>query len=129
MAGAHPLLCFWEDDRFPGIYADPLMIAVDLGEIQAWVDEPQGDRLDSIVGWDARAKARLTIVDEQLDYGYSISLPGKIADPLLGGRAPQTTFVEHLRLAFRWGGFPGWGQQTDRPEDELRFLVKNLLPL
>jgi hypothetical protein len=29
------------------------------------------------------------------------------------------TFVEHLRLSFRWGGFPGWERYDPRPEQEL----------
>jgi hypothetical protein len=129
LAGSHPLLCFWEDASFPGIYADPLMIAVDLAEIEAWVDEPEGDGLKSVVGWNARAKAQLTTVDAQLDDGYSISLPAKIADPPLAGGAAQSTFVDYLRLAFRWGGFPGWERQKHQPENELQFLAENLLPL
>ena len=37
--------------------------------------------------------------------------------------------VDYLRIAFRWGGFPGWEGQQKRPEQELKFLTDGLLPI
>jgi len=82
-----------------------------------------------VVGWTAQAKARLGVADEQLDYGYAISLPDPAADAPLRGERHGVAFVEYLRIVFRWGGFPGWEQQEKPPEEELRFLTDGLLPI
>jgi hypothetical protein len=135
LAGAHPALCFWEDENFPGIYADPLMVSLDhfMFESGGWLEaREEGDdpgMMEPVVGWDAEAKARLAVADEQLDYGYSIQLPDAAADAMLDGEPHKTTFVNYLRIAFRWGGFPGWERQEKRPERELNFLTEGLLPI
>jgi hypothetical protein len=133
LAGAHPRLCFWEDKSFPGIYADPLMVVPDLFEMEGWDDGRESDDgqdpLDAVLGWDAKAKSRLVVEDEQLDYGYSVTLPDPAADAALKGEPHNTTFVDYLRLAFRWGGFPGWAQGKDPPQKELAFLTDGLLPI
>jgi hypothetical protein len=53
----------------------------------------------------------------------------KTADAQLAEGAPRASFVEYLRHAFGWGGFPGWEAEAKRPEAELRFLREGLLPL
>ncbi len=135
LAGAHPRLSFWEGKKFPGVYADPLMVTLDHLEMQAegWLEEHEaGDEpesLEVVIGWDAKAKARLAIEDELLDYGYTLELPNPAADIALDGEPHRTTFVGYLRIAFRWGGFPGWERPKERPEKELRFLTEGLLPI
>jgi hypothetical protein len=135
LAGAHPRLSFWEGKKFPGVYADPLMVTLDHLELQAegWLEEHEdGDDpedLEVVIGWDAKAKARLAIEDELLDYGYTVELPNPAADIAVDGEPHKTTFVGYLRIAFRWGGFPGWERQTERPEKELAFLREGLLPI
>jgi hypothetical protein len=128
LAGAHPRLCSWADES-SGTYADPLMVVPDMVELEAWHDQNEGEALDWVIGWDARSKARLALDDEQLDYGYSVTLPEAAADPPLKAGPRNTTFVGYLRSAFRYGGFPGWEAQKDRPETELAALRDGLLPL
>jgi hypothetical protein len=36
-------------------------------------------------------------------------------------------FVSFLRIAFDWGGFPGWERYSERPEKELAYLKEGLL--
>jgi hypothetical protein len=135
LAGAHPALCFWEDAAFPGIYADPLTVFLDhfMLEIEAWVEESDAGGepgiLSPVVGWDAEAKARLAVADDQLDDGYAIELPDAAADAPLCGEPRETTFVNYLRIAFRWGGFPGWEHQPHAPEKALKLLTEGLLPI
>ena len=135
LAGAHPALCFWEDETFPGIYADPLMVGLDhfMFESEGWLEaEEAGDDsggMEPVLGWDAKAKARLAVEDEQLDYGYTMALPDAGADAALDGEPHKTSFVGYLRIAFRWGGFPGWERHDKRPEKELNFLTDGLLPI
>jgi hypothetical protein len=99
------------------------------GELEAWHEQNEGEALDWVIGWDAKAKARLVVDDEQLDYGYSVTLPDAAADAPLKAEPRKTTFVGYLRNAFSWGGFPGWEAQKDRPETELAKLCDGLLPL
>lgn len=130
LAGAHPRLCFWADENFAGTYADPLMVVPNSYELEGWYEDRQeGKALDAVLGWDARAKARLAVEDEQLDYGYTVTLPDAAADAALKGEPHDTTFVGYLRLAFRWGGFPGWAQSPSAPQKELAFLTDGLLPI
>ena len=135
LAGAHPKLCFWEDQSFPGVYADPLTVFSDIVmlEIEGWLEERDAGAspgpLDIVIGWDAKAKARLAVADEQIDYGYSIAVPDSRADGRLKGEPHDFGFVDYLRLSLRWGGFPGWEKHEDRPEKELTILTEGLLPI
>ena len=134
LAGAHPALSFWEDENFPRVYADPLMVCLDhfMFEIEGWLEaceEGDIDAMAPVLSWDAAAKARLAIEDEQLDNGYCMELPNAAADAALNGERHKTTFVNYLRIAFRWGGFPGWEQHEKRPERELKILTEELLPI
>lgn len=130
LAGVHPGLCWWADESFAGTYADPLMVVPDMVELEGWDEgREEGAALDWVIGWDAKAKARLAVEDEQLDYGYSVALPDAAADAALKGEPHDTTFVGFLRLAFRCGGFPGWAQSPNAPQKELAFLSDGLLPI
>lgn len=73
--------------------------------------------------------------DRYFKYGYSgggsysIQTPRKAFDALLEGyEMPEITFVNYLRLCFRWGGFPGLAGDNRLTPDELAFLTKDLLP-
>ncbi len=135
LSGAHPTLCFWRDENFPGVLADPLMISLDdlMFQGEEWLEpSDESDRprkIEVILGWDAETKADLVIADDEIDEGYNMVLPGEAADAMLNGEPHQTHFVEYLRIAFRWGGFPGWENEKKRPEKELRFLSDGLLPI
>jgi hypothetical protein len=133
LIGSHPSLSFFEGADFPGIYADPFMMLPDVYELQGWLEEARESKniaaLDAVVGWTAEAKARLGVVNEQLDYGYAITLPNPAADAPLKGERHGVTLVEYLRVVFRWGGFPGWDQYEKRPEEHLKFLSEGLLPI
>lgn len=135
LSGAHPTLCFWRDANFPNIFADPLMISLDdlMFQGEQWLDsqsDGEGIReIKVIVAWGADTKADLAIADEPIDEGYDICLPANSADAALNNEPHQTHFVDYLRIAFRWGGFPGWENRSRRPEKELRFLSEGLLPI
>jgi hypothetical protein len=70
-----------------------------------------------------------------------VALPCDGADAPLLEEWHETNFVDYLRVAFRWGGFPGWerldlGQhlgahlpESMRPAKHLEFLNSDLLPL
>jgi len=67
--------------------------------------------------------------DDQREAGYTLTLPNVAADGFLMGERHKTTFVNYLRVSFKWGGFPGWERYKSRPSEELAFLTEGLLPL
>jgi hypothetical protein len=135
LAGSHPALSFWQDANFPGVHADPLMVSINglMFELEGWEqqvdDGGDAEEFSAVIGYDAEAKSRLAVENEQLDYGYTIDLPNAAADASLRGEAHDTTFVNYLRIAFKWGGFPGWESQQKRPEGELKVLTQGLLEI
>jgi pSer/pThr/pTyr-binding forkhead associated (FHA) protein len=68
-------------------------------------------------------------VQEVQHCGYTIAIPNAAADAPLVGEGHKTNFVNYLRKAFQWGGFPGWEQYKNRPTSEIEFLTQGLLPL
>ena len=60
---------------------------------------------------------------------YCMQVVDPVADARLLNQWRQTTFVDYLRTAFSWGGFPGWERSSNRPEKELSFLREGLLEI
>lgn len=73
--------------------------------------------------------------DEWFKYGvsgsgpYVIRIPNQTADAIVEYEWHDTTFVNYLRTCFRWAGFPGLECKSRRPESELAFLTRDLLPI
>ena len=40
----------------------------------------------------------------------------------------HTSFIDYLRLAFSWGGFPGMGRLAKRPYQDIVYLITDLEP-
>jgi hypothetical protein len=91
-------------------YPDPLVVYPPSAAI-AELDEFLGDR-------EARMRCDLPYVvpiapdDVHKDnvsggMGYNLTVPAVADDPPLNDEWHQTTFVNYLGLAVRWGGFPG----------------------
>ena len=60
---------------------------------------------------------------------YAIPCLNLVADAPLLYERHGTTFVNYLRISFRWGGFPGWERIEQRPEQDLALLTTDLLPI
>jgi hypothetical protein len=60
---------------------------------------------------------------------YTIVLPEPGIDARLQNEWHRTTFVNYLRICFRWGGFPGLERVACPPADDLAFLTRDLLPI
>ncbi|MDQ2717451.1 MAG: hypothetical protein M3Z08_21360 [Chloroflexota bacterium] len=71
--------------------------------------------------------------DEDSKYRYSGSgpyymlLPSRAFDVPVFGEPHDTTFVDYLRICFRWGGFPGLEKENRLTPREFAFLTKDLL--
>ena len=137
LRGRHATLSFYEgDSAFPGIYADPLVITVPVEliafEFKGLAPDERSQGFECILSTGPIGKARVTqdpaTADESPDR-YVVHLPSMAADCMLEGESHQTTFVDYLRIAFRWGGFPGWERYEKRPEQLLAYLREGLLPV
>ena len=53
---------------------------------------------------------------------YGVEPPFFGADPLFANEAHKLSFVDYLRLGFRWAGFPGLEAHGER-EDVRRFVA------
>jgi len=97
--GSHP---DWPEE-LTGAYPDPLLV-IPSCEILAYDEENR-----------YREAYRLCIAPDE--YGkedvsggapYTIVLPNPAIDAPLDNEGHETTFVDYLRIYFRWGTFPGW---------------------
>jgi hypothetical protein len=132
LMGEHPA---WDYD-----YTDPLVVEAPVDYIESEFDEWEADRNSE---WNRGAFT----VDLAPDYmhkanvsggpPYSMAVPSEGVDGLLLWEPHQTTFVNYLRICFRWGGFPGWdyGDRVESakpkspPPALLAELAEALLPL
>jgi hypothetical protein len=111
------------DESEPPV-ADPLVISCLFDHEFHSESEQQEATYRLILGPDDREKAGLRRRGDI----YFMEVPQAGAD------APfeewhKTSFVNYLRIAFRWGGFPGWERYSNRPEKELAYLAEGLLPI
>ena len=60
---------------------------------------------------------------------YAIRIPDARADALLEGEWHETTFVDYLRICFRWAGLPGLEGAMLPDAPELAALTSGLLPI
>jgi hypothetical protein len=85
---------------------DPLAVDGVANPVALWLDRRSPGDLDTPsplwLAPDYLHKANISGGDP-----YSIYLPFLGADPPLNGESHDLPFVDYLRLALRWGGFPG----------------------
>jgi hypothetical protein len=120
--GSHPTWPYERLDPLNVLSAGPVL---ELDDWAHWSDDKEGD-----------GSCNLPIApDEYHKYRYSGGVPyavpclNNVADASLLHEWHETTFVNYLRICFRWGGFPGWERIVQRPEQELSFLTADLLPI
>ena len=119
----------------PDLETDPLVIEPYFGELEDDLDgegeEDAGEEAmdesgphDVIIAPDPTHKT-----GHSGGSPYCMSVPDAAIDAPLDGEENYGTFVEYLRLSFRWGGFPGLRVAKQPPREELAFLTEGLSPL
>ncbi len=118
--GDHPALCGYDGAPIPGFpdyrphnpdtsfpyYADPLLFwdiggaFRDLEDTSGVPIEPGPIQLLNVPDLVTKAGASGS--------AYTLRLPNHGMDTLLDHEPRGKTFVEYLRISFRWGGFPGF---------------------
>jgi Domain of unknown function (DUF6745) len=115
LLGKHPALSPGDGTLHP----DPLVIVPFSQVLRAWDASPPE------VGVEGQP-----FVAELAPYtggqSYSMRLPAVGIDALLENEPHRLSFVDYLRLALQWGGFPGFESAGQRPK-EIEFLTQELL--
>ncbi|MEO5899503.1 MAG: hypothetical protein ABIR68_05140 [Ilumatobacteraceae bacterium] len=121
-------------------YSDPLVVDAPLDYVLSEYEQWEQDRGTQ---WDQGMFA-IEIAPDWLHKAnvsggapYAIDVPERGVDALLRWEPHQTTFVNYLRVAFRWAGFPGWdrgrldgwAQPTSDPPNTIAHLRALLLLL
>jgi hypothetical protein len=121
-------------DPGPDVESDPLVVEPYFGDLEDSQDDSEDDEGDSgsedpgpysvIIAPDSTHKT-----GQSGGEPYTIEIPNPAIDAPLDGLASSTTFVEYLRVCFRWGAFPGLRASANPPREELAYLTEGLSPL
>jgi hypothetical protein len=126
LVGAHEVL------NPPGnAIADPLAIASLPDFYTTLCYANPGDKQRVALSDDDRSKAGLpktTPVGVSAPR-YEVSIPNAAADFRIENEWRGTYFVNYLRRAFEWGGFPGWERDPNPPRAAIAELTEGLLPI
>lgn len=127
LVGTHPQLAP------PGVECDPLFVTPFPYVVDRWraweedelpaADEPPAFRVPISPSRAAKAGAS---VNAPL---YTISLPNEGLDAIVENQPRGLYFVDYLRTAFEWGGFPGYADFPDKAPGMIASLRDGLNPL
>jgi hypothetical protein len=115
LLGKHPVLSPGDDTLRP----DPLVIVPFSQVLRAWDASPPE------VGVEGRPFVA-ELVPCPRGKSYSMKLPAVGIDATFENQPHGLSFVDYLRLAIQWGGFPGFESAGQRPK-EIEFLTQQLL--
>jgi hypothetical protein len=123
LLGKHPVLSPGDGTVLP----DQLVVVPFSQILRDWDNSPPDVGVDgrpflAEVAPDATSKAQGT------GLSYRIPLPSVGMDALLENEPHQLPFVDYLRLAIQWGGFPGFKSVRNNELKEIEFLNDGLLP-
>jgi len=119
---------------FPEDYPDPLVIE----PFAYFLDFsfPQWQEENESVAPKDRKKYRLELSPDYYHKAtvsggppYAIELPNPAVDAPLLEEWHKTTFIDYLRLSFKWGGFPGLKKSSYPPAEFLSVVTDDLAPL
>jgi hypothetical protein len=116
----------------PDVESDPLVVEPYFGDLEDDLDHGEDDETemegseppDVILAPDSTHKT-----GHSGGGPYYMSFPDPAIDARFWGDENYGTFIEYLRVCFRWGGFPGLRASAKPPREELAYLTQGLLPL
>jgi hypothetical protein len=89
------------------------------------------EQLDEIPSEEREDEAELTIAPDDLTKAnvsggfYYVCLPCAAAD-FAFSHFRSGSFIDYLRLTFKWGGFPGWERCSNSPAEQIAILTEDL---
>jgi hypothetical protein len=111
--------------------ADPLVVVSlpDFYKSLCYADP--GDKKRVALSPDDLGKAGLPKRTPSLDspLEYKITIPNAAADFKFENEWHATHFVEYLRRALQWAGFPGWERGPNPPREWISKLTEGLVPI
>jgi hypothetical protein len=115
----------------PDVESDPLVVEPYFQDLEEELEQGEDESgqedsgsFQAIIAPDATHKT-----NHSGGSPYCIRFPDAAVDAPLEGDENYGTFVEYLRIAFRWGGFPGLRASAKPPREELAYLTQGLSPL
>jgi hypothetical protein len=126
LVGSHPEIAP------PGVECDPLFVAplkCVADACGAWQEDHAGEKkrppFQMPISPPRSVKAGIN--DEQPH--YIVTLPNATLDAVVENEPHGLHFVDYLRLAFEWGGFPGYADMPDKAPALICRLKERLLPI
>ena len=119
----------------PDVESDPLVVEPYFGDVEDGMDDSDNEEAD--LAWRDEAEPHDAILapdpihktGQSGGEPYCIRFPDAAIDAPLYGEEDYGTFIEYLRICFRWGGFPGLRTSAKPPQEELAYLTQGLSPL
>lgn len=126
LLGWHSLLSPNPDEPHSDVSPDPLMIEP-LKTVARQLAEEESDER----GYVYLAPDDVTKAGSGGAGPYGMRVPDASADGLFAivGSRKGPSFINYLRGAFKWGGFPGWEGRKGSPAKLISELAEGLLPL
>ena len=116
----------------PGVECDPLFVAplkCAVDACGAWQEDHAGEKerppFQMPISPPPSVKAGTGSEAAQ----YVVTLPGATLDAVVENEPHGLHFVDYLRLAFEWGGFPGYADMPDKVPALIHRLKGKLLPI
>jgi len=127
--GHHPALERRDADQWDALPDALVIFPIDslIDDCRERLEDPEWDHdlpLDLPIAPDILHKA-----DISGGGPYGVYVPDGAADAPLREEWHETSFVNYLRICFRWGGFPGLERYGNPPTELLDYLTDGLLPL
>jgi hypothetical protein len=120
----------------PAVDSDPLVVEPYFGDLEEGMGDGEDDEDAGEAEMEGSGPYEVVIAPDVVHKtGYSggspyyICFPDPAADAPLRGDEDYGTFIEYLRVCFRWGGFPGLRASAKPPREELAYLTQGLSPL
>jgi hypothetical protein len=119
LVGSHPVIAP------PGVECDPLFVAplkcvADACEAWQTGDKERRPPFQMPISPPASVKAGASTEGAH----YVVTLPSPTLDAAIENEPHGLNFVNYLRLAFKWGGFPGYAYSRQAPSDDLSIQGK-----
>jgi hypothetical protein len=126
LVGHHPELAP------PGVECDPLFVAPLRGVVDAcgaWQEDHAGEKerppFRAPISPPRSVKAGISAEGAH----YVVTLPSATLDAVIEDEPHGLCFVDYLRLAFEWGGFPGYADTPGKAPALIYRLKERLLPI
>jgi hypothetical protein len=126
LVGRHPELAP------PGVECDPLFVApltAVVDACEAWQEDHAGAQERPPFRMPISPPRSVKAGNRAEGDDYVVTLPNASLDAAVENEVHGLNFVDYLRLAFEWAGFPGYADIPDKAPPLLSRLKESLLPI